>query len=255
MKDLSRELQVFTDGDLFEPGAHFHLFGKISADLYPSLFTLECMKLKDSAVTRLMNSKTIKIQHAGSCVAYGKISDVFRQTTPEGTVTTVAFSPNMDLWEPLVSLSVEAGVSVSETVRRILEASGTGIQLLSFPGEDKIITRAQAFCNRTAECISEALSAVSSKAYLVPAGLCIIPKDPLTATLHLTAKDLTDIPMLADRGNKLILSTIMAGFQPGEEMTLTANGNTYAGIILERMVDADSVSGPWKTQLLIELHR
>lgn len=254
MKELSRELEVFTDGESFEPGTHFHVYGKISADLFPSLFMLECLNLKESAVTRLMNSKAIEVKYAGSCIAYGNISDVFRRTGPEGTVTTAAFSHGLDLWESPVSLSVEAGVSVSETVRRILDASGTDIRLLSFPGEDRIVSRSQTFCGRAADCIAEALTAVSAKAYLVPAGLCIIPKDPLPATLHLTAKDLTDTPMLADRGKKLILSTIMAGFQPGEEMTLTAGGKTYAGIILERMVDADSVSGPWKTQLLIELH-
>ena len=212
MKELTRALEVFTDGEPFSPGTHFHLYGKTSADLFPSLFTLECANLKEASVTRLMNSSSLRIEHAGSCIAYGNISDVFRRTAPEGTITVVAFSHGLDLWELPVSLSVEAGVSVSETVRRILDASGTGVQLLSFPGEDRIVSRSQAFCGRAADCIAEALTAVSAKAYLVPAGLCIIPKDPLPATLHLTAKDLTDSPMLADRGKKLILSTIMAGF-------------------------------------------
>ena len=89
----------------------------------------------------------------------------------------------MDLWEAPVSLSVEAGVSVSETVRRILTASGTGIRLLSFPGRDPVFSRGQAFCGRTAECVTEALSAAGAKGYLVPAGLCILPAEPLPATL------------------------------------------------------------------------
>ena len=37
-------------------------------------------------------------------------------------------------------------------------ASGTGIQLLSFPGEDPVSTRGQVFFGRAAECIEEALT-------------------------------------------------------------------------------------------------
>ena len=60
--------------------------------------------------------------------------------------------------------------------------------------------------------------------------------------------------MIADHGKKLILSTTVTGFQPGEEMTLEYGGQHYGGLILERLVEADTVSGPWLTQLLIELH-
>jgi hypothetical protein len=42
----------------------------------------------------------------------------------------VAIAPGLKLWEAPVSLDVEAGVTVSETVQRLLDASGTGIQLL-----------------------------------------------------------------------------------------------------------------------------
>ena len=47
----------------------------------------------------------------------------------------------------------------------------------------------------------------------------------------------------------------------GSEMTMyritgigTAEGKIYSGLILERMVEADTAMGPWKTQLLIGLH-
>ena len=178
----------------------------------------------------------------------------FRKTVPEGTVTAVAFSPGLSLWEAMVSLSLPSGVSVSETVRRLLEASGTGIQLLSFPGNDPVFSRGQAFLGRAAECILSALSMASAGAYLVPAGLCVIPAEPLPATLHLSEKDLTDRPAFADGGRKMILSTTVTGFQPGEEMNLETDGKTYAGLILERLVEADTRMGPWNTQLLVEVH-
>ena len=60
--------------------------------------------------------------------------------------------------------------------------------------------------------------------------------------------------MLADGGRKLILSTTVTGFQPGEEMTLEVDGQCWSGLILQRMVEADTSSGDWKTQLLVQLH-
>ena len=88
----------------------------------------------------------------------------------------------------------------------------------------------------------------------MPAGLCVIPAKPLPATLHLKDTDLTDRPSFADGGRKLILSTTVTGFQPGEEMTLETERKTCSGLILERMVEADTAIGPWVTQLLIDLH-
>ena len=82
----------------------------------------------------------------------------------------------------------------------------------------------------------------------------MIPAEPPEAMLHLTEKDLADRPAYADGGRKLILSTTVTGFQPGEEMTLSYNGKTAAGLILQRLTDADTGDGPWMTQLLIELH-
>ena len=98
-----------------------------------------------------------------------------------------------------------------------------------------------------------ALSAAGARGVLVPSGLCVIPADPLPATLHLSEKDLTDTPMLADGGRKMILSTTVTGFQPGVEMTLEYEEIRYSGLILERMAEADTSAGPWRTQLLIKL--
>ena len=252
--ETDRILTVFTNGALFTAGCRFHLSGTTRIGLFPSLFMLECWNLPEADNCRLMNTKELSVLREDSCLASGRVWDVFCRTVPEGTVTAVAFSRGLDLWESRVSLSVPAGVSVSETVRRLLSASGTGIRLLSFPGEDPVFPRGQAFCGRASECVAEALSAASAGAYLVPAGLCVIPADPLPASLHLAEKDLTDRPAFADGGRKMILSTTVTGFRAGEEMTLSRDGRIFSGRILERMTDADTSLGPWRTQLLIELH-
>ncbi|MCR4882251.1 MAG: hypothetical protein K6A68_01700 [Clostridiales bacterium] len=255
MAEPDRHLTVLVDVEPFAPDSRFRLSGTMRIGLFPSLFLLQCWNLADEDVFRLQNTKELSVMREDSCLAFGQVSDVFVQTVPEGTVTTVAFSLGLDLWESQVSLSVPSGVSVSETVRRILVASGTGIQLLSFPGEDSVFSRGQAFCGRVPDCITSVLSTVSARAYLVPAGLCVIPAESLEATLNLKDKDLTDRPVFADFGGKMILSTTVTGFQPGEEMTLETDGKTYAGLILERMVEADTAIGPWNTQLLVEVHR
>ena len=255
MNQTDRHLTVFADGEPFAPDSRFRLSGTARIGLFPSLFLLQCWNLSDSDVYRLRNTKNLSVMREESCLAFGQVSDVYVRTVPEGTVTTAAFSLGLDLWESRISLSVPSGISVSETLRRILSASGTGIQLLSFPGEDPVFSRGQAFCGRAADCVSDVLSAASAKGYLVPAGLCIIPAEHLPGTLHLAQQDLTDRPSFADGGRKMILSTTVTGFQPGEEMTLETEGKTCSGLILERMVETDTAMGPWETQLMVEVHR
>ena len=252
MNMVDCRLTVLADGEPFASENRFRLSGTMRIGLFPSLFLLQCWNLSDSDVFRLQNTKELSVMREDSCLAFGRVSDVFTETVPEGTVTVVAFSTGLDLWESRVSLSVPAGVSVSETVRRILSASGTGIRLLSFPGRDPVFSRGQAFCGRAAECVTEVLSVAGAEGYLVPAGMCVIPAEPLPATLHLGERDLTDRPAFADGGRKMILSTTVTGFQPGEEMTLAWKGKTYSGLILERMTEADTGAGIRNTQLLIK---
>ncbi len=254
MSEMDRELTVLADGQPFAVGAMLRLSGKLTIGLFPSLFILRARNLSDKEIYRLKNTNNLMVLHGGSCLAYGAVSDVCSETDEIGTVTTAAFSLGLDLWEAQISLSLEAGLDVRDTVDRLLYASGTGISLLSWPGWDTNASRGQAFFGRVADCITTALTGANSRPYLVPAGLCIIPEDPLPASLHLSDADLTDRPVLADGGKKLILSTTVTGFQPGEEMTLEYEGVKYVGLILERLVEADSWSGPWETQLLIELH-
>ena len=249
-----RDLRVHLDGELFTQGTGFRLTGRVDLNLYPDLFVLQCRNLPKEGIFQLQNSRQITVISKDSCLASGQISDVYTQTVPEGTVTVAAFSLGLPLWNAEISVSCLAGTSISDDVRAILEASGTGIQLLSFPGEDPQPLRGRAYVGKASEAISSALSQANASGFLTPAGLQVIPKDPLPASLHLTEADLTDRPVFADAGRKMILSTNVVGFQPGDEMTLSFEGTTTKCLITSRMVDADSYAGPWKTELLIEIH-
>ena len=230
-----RDLRVFLDGVPFTQGTGFRLSGRVDLNLYPDLFLLQCRNLPKEGIFQL-------------------------------------FSLGLDLWNAEVSVSCPAGTSVSDDVRAILDASGTGIRLLGFPGEDPQPHRGRAYAGKAAEAIAQALSqcsgirpdddpthhaspaAACARGFLTPAGLQVIPKDPLPASLHLTGEDLTDRPVFADGGRKMILSTNVIGFQPGDEMTLSFEGTIAKGLVVSRLVDADSYAGPWKTELLIEVH-
>jgi len=167
-----------------------------------------------------------------------------------GTETSVAIAPGLALWEALVSLAVEAGVTVSETVRRLLEASGTGILLLSFPGEDPLITRAQAFFGRAAECVEEALGKVGARCCLVPSGLCVIPKEGLPVSMILTEEDLTDVPSFNCSGD-MVLRTGPVGWTLGKGVEVRYGGTVNRGLILERMINLDTGDGPWRVELVV----
>ncbi len=277
-----RDFHVFLDGEPFTQGTGFRLTGRVDLNLYPDLFVLQCRNLPKEAIFQLQNARQITVMsngsrlasgqtsglhngsclasgqtsglHNGSCLASGQISDVYTQTVPEGTVTFAAFSLGLDLWNAEVCVSCPAGTFISDDARAILEASSTGIQLLSFPGEDPQPLRGRAYVGKASEAITLGLSQACARGFLTPSGLQVIPKEPLPASLHLTEADLTDRPVFADAGRKMILSTNVVGFQPGDEMTLSFEGTAIKGLIVSRMVDADSYAGPWKTELLIEIH-
>ena len=249
-----RDLSIFLDGEPFRQGSGFRLTGRTDLNLYPDLFILQSRNLPQEAIFRLQNSKQISVISRDSCLASGRISDVYTQTVPEGTITVAAFSLGLDLWNAEVAVSCPAGTPISDDISAILEASATDIQLLSFPGEDPQPLRGRAYAGKAAEAISEAMIQAEARGFLTPAGLKVIPKDPPEASLHLTGDDLNDRPVFADSGRKMILTTEVIGFQPGEEMTLDFEGTVTKGLILSRMVEADSYSGPWKTELLIEIH-
>ena len=252
MPDFSRELSVFADGGEVTGFSHVRLTGRDCIGLFPMPFTLRLWNLPDSGMQQLAAAKEIAVLREDSILVAGQTADVCRMTGSEGAVTEVVFSAGLRLWEAPVSLSVEAGVSVSETVRRILEASGTGIPLLSFPGENPVRTRGQAFFGRAAECIASALSGTGARGCLVPSGLCVIPSSGLPVSMELSETDLKDAPVRTGDGC-LLLRTGVTGWPLGKTVSVQWQGNTTEGLVVERRVDADNMEGNWQAELLIEV--
>ena len=224
--------------------------GKTRIGLCPSLFLLQCWNLADSDYHMLRAAAGISVMNGQSVLAAGRVSDVYLRLVPEGKITEVVFAAGLGLWEAPVSLSVEAGVSVSETVRRILEASGTGIPLLSFPGTDPVRSRGQAFYGRAAECIEEALSAAGARGYLTGSGLCVVPAEGLPVSMELSSADLLSDPVFVGDG-QLLLRTRITGWPLGKGIRVKWKDGSREGLVLERSVDADNLEGKWESGLLI----
>ena len=255
MNDVKRELTVLTDGVSFNPKVRLFLSGEASIGLYPSLFTMKAWNLSDRDYDHLRDTKELKVLNGHSCLACGKICDLYRETVPEGTLTTVAFAHGLDLWERWVSLNVPTGSTMGKTVCRILDEADIWPDSFTLSGPDPVFTRSQAFYGRAAQCIETVLTLAGARAYLAENGVCVAPADPTPPTLHLKIKDYADMPSFADGKSKLVIPTRVLGFRPGEEISVElVHGFSMPGLILKRHVEADTGSGPWMTELLMEIH-
>jgi hypothetical protein len=248
---IERMLTILADGEPVSGYARARLIGAERLGLYPSLFMLHLWNMAEEDYLALSRSKEVTVKHEDVVLVSGTVSDAFRSRGKSGTEAHIAIAPGLKLWEVLVSLDVEADVTVSETVRRLLEASGTGIQLLSFPGEDPATTRGQAFFGRSAECIEEALGKAGARCCLVSSGLCVIPREGLPVSMILTEEDLTDVPSF-NCGGDMVLRTGPVGWTLGKGVEVRYGEAVNRGLISEQLLSLDTGDGPWRVELIVQ---
>jgi hypothetical protein len=254
MDNLDRTLSVFADGEPVTGWARAKLLGSEQLGLAPGLFMLTLVNLSEEDYLLLSRAREVTVKHEEVVLLSGFVADVLRSRGKNGTETHAAVSPGLSLWEAVVSLDLEAGASVSETVRRLLEASGTGIPLLAFPGADPAAIRGQAFFGRAAECIEDALSKCGARCCLVPSGLCVIPQEGLPVSITLTEEDLTAPPSL-NSGGDMVLQTGPAGWTLGKYAEVRCGEVSGRGVIAERLLNLDTGEGPWRAELIVEMTR
>ncbi|MBR0513338.1 MAG: hypothetical protein IJK06_03700 [Clostridia bacterium] len=255
---VNRSLTVTLDGESLSFSGRMRLRGKDELSLFPALFTLELWNLPEEMYLQMSRCREIAVSHGDACLVSGRVWDVFRHGDEEGTVTAVSISLGLDLWESTVSLCVPAGTPLSETVRQLLDASGTGIPFLSVLSPDPVSSRGQSFFGRGAECVASVLSIASLRPMLTPSGLMAVPPVGLPEAVRITEADLTDAPAFAGgslHGAPLmmILSATVAGWRPGQTVDVEYKNIRVRGIVKERSVDADTGDGAWKCELLVEV--
>ena len=253
-----RSFSFLADGREFSFSGRAILQGNDDLSLWPALFRLELYNLPEEQYLCLARTRTLAVSHAGACLVDGRVTDTFRRPAPNGTVTEVSVSAGLNLWEARVSLTVPAGTRVSETARRILAASGTGISLLSPPSPDPASLRPGAYFGRAAECVERALSAADCRCTLTPSGVMPVQKGGLPTAWHITERDLLEEPSFAGGGEtgmpqRMVLTARLSGWRPGQTVEVSCGTVKAKGIIQERAIHADTASGPWKTELLCEV--
>lgn len=250
--DTFRSLTVYADDTPLLSFSRVSLSGREALDLLPRAFDLQMWGLSDSDRILLTRCKKVHVVSGGSILAEGFAAEHCSILVSGEKVVQLLFSPGLMLWEAQVSLSVEAGCAVSDTVRHLLSASGTGISLLGFPGADPIRSRPQGFFGRAAECIHEALSAAGARGYLTGAGLAVVPREGLPVSGSLTDVDLLEAPAFA--GNGLwVLRTRPSGWTVGKAVSVLWQGLHFSGLVAERQLELDTGAGIWKTELLLEV--
>ena len=250
MDNFDRTLDILVNGIPVKNYARARLFGKERLGLYPSLFMLTLWNIPEDEYLLLSRAHEITIKHGDIILASGAVADVFRYSEIKGTEVQVAFSPGLMLWGSSVSLDVEAGTSISEIVRRMLDRSEAEVELLSFPGRDPVVTRGQAFFGRVSECIEEILSKAEARCCLVPSGLCVIPKKGLPVSMILTQEDLKEPPFFTC-GPEVVLRTGLAGWTLGKHIEYHYGWVKGRGLIEERMLNLDTEDGNWTVELLV----
>ena len=243
IKTTSRSISVEVDGETIGEGCRIHLQARSTMTLCPSLCFLTLRNISDSALARLQNGKEIAVSSGASLLAFGEITDVIQRQVKQDLITVVSFAPGLSLWEAAVSLSVPAGLSVSDTIRQILAVTGTGCALISYTGDDPFFSRGQTFHGRAADSITSVLTAagLSDSVCRTPAGLCVRGdvSDPVTIP------ELSDPPQQTSAG--IILPVPPAGWSVGQAVQY----GEFSGLIREISVDADNTAGPWKMELFV----
>ena len=266
MNELTRKPDIRLDGAAFEFSGRVRLSGKDDLSLFPSLFLLTFWNLPEELYLRLNRARTVSVSCGEAELASGTLADVCRRGSGEGILTTAAFSRGLNLWESRVSLTVPAGTSVSETVRAILEASGTGIPLLGFPAEDPAVSRPQSFFGRAAECIASAVSCAGGggekqhgpRAVLSPAGLTVMPPGGLPVSYTLTEQEILTAPSFVGgplRGTpaEMILLTKPLGLHPGDTVAVRLPGLRCRGEIRERALEMDTGGEEWRCEVVTQI--
>lgn len=251
MDFLFRDLHLFADGNEIAQGCRLCLTAEETLSLRPALQRLEILDLSDSSAALLSGARGLEIRNGDSILAFGTPSEILTRAVSGKHLTSAIFSSGLSLWESSVSLSLAAGLKVSDTIRKLLEASGCGVPLAAFAAEDAAFFRPQAFFGRTCDALELLARRVEADAFLSSAGVCVSGRDARDPALILPESALAAPPVLS--GSRLILTTTMLGWPLGSFVRAEWQGTAWTGRLVSRLIQADNRDGPWRSELELEV--
>ena len=244
-----RDLHVYADGLEVGRSCRIRLFLLENLSLLPHLYSLKIWDLSESAEACLCAAAALEVRSGSSILASGAVISACPRMESGQRVLSVSFSPGMALWQSAVSLSLNAGIRVSDTIRAILAASGTDVPLAAFLAEDRRISRPQAFFGRTCDALRTLADSVHAKVFPGASGLCVVDPSLQAPTLFFPEESMRgDVLFLPDRFS---LSTEIAGWPLGACVQFTWRKSTYRGLLSAHMLNLDNRDGSWLSQLEI----
>ena len=286
MLTLNRDLRLFADDRELARGCALSLSAREETTLRPALHSLEIRDLSDSDAGLLAGCRRAEVRSGDSILAFGAPAELLTRTVQGRRITSLVFSPGLDLWETCVSLSVSAGMKVSDTIRTVLSAAGRNLasafsrnsvlnalsdsslnpvqnalsdsslnfSLAAYTAPDPPLARPQAFFGRACDALTLLAETAGGYAFLSPAGLCVtaVPESISDSSARsLPSSALLSAPIRT--GNRLLLSTTMTGWPLGGLLTVSWQGISRTGLVVSRFIQADNRDGPWKSELELEL--
>ncbi len=248
---FDRSLRILVDGVEIAQGCRLRLTAGTTLSLRPPLHRLEIADLSESSAALLAGGRRLEVIRGIAVLASGEITEAYTRPESGRRLTTVIFSPGLSLWRSAVSFSIPAGMRISEVMRRLLEASGTGVPLAAFAAEDHSLSRPQAFFGRTCDALALLAETADADAFCGSAGVCVSGRKARDAAYSLSDRDLLSAPVTV--GNRMILSAEPAGWMPGGFAEINWQGVSRTGRIISCLTQADNRNGPWKTEIELEM--
>ena len=247
IKQEKRDLHLYADDTEIGQGCRMRLTLQEEFSLMPQLFHLEIENLSESSAEMLANCREMAVRSNGSVLATGDSIFCCPRWIDGRKIVSVSFSYGFRLWKASVSISLAAGMKISDTIREVLKASGTGIPMAGYTAKDFALTRPQAFFGRACEALERLADSVDGRVGLTQAGVCVIGMGEQTPTVVMPEEELLSEPIfLKDR---VILKTGIVGWPLGTCVRFRWNGADYQGVMMSRMLDLDNAGGSWESQV------
>lgn len=246
-----RDLHLFADGREIAQGCRMFLTAQETLALRPAQHHLEIHDLSDSSAALLSGCRNLEVRSGNSVLAFGEPAEVISRLLAGRHLTSVVFSSGLSLWQSSVSLSVAAGMKVSDTIRTLLAAAAPSVPLAAYAAGDPVLVRPQSFFGRTCDALSLLAETANADVFLSSAGLCVSGKEALAPALFIPENTLLSEPVRT--GDRLLLTTSVIGWPLGSLARTEWKGTELSGRPVSRLVQADNGNGPWKSELELEV--
>ena len=266
MSSYIRDLHLFADGNEIAQGCHLFLQARDTLSLRPALHHLTVHDLSDSFAALLAGSRNLEIRSGHSILAFGETAEFLTRSVSGKRITDLVFSPGLSLWQASVSLSVAAGMRISETMRAILSAavypesassSGTAsgsspsYPLATFAAQNAALSRPQSFFGRACDALTLLAETVGADIFLSSAGVSVSGRAPRAPSVRIPESGLLSEPLRT--GTRILLSSDMLSWPLGAFAQYTWKGSTVTGRLVSRLLQADNRDGPWKSEWELEV--